>query len=298
MIKKKTALVVAGTFLFATSAASAGHYYEAVTATDDERGGDGQMTVSVWVEGDSTKIEFAEGKETGFFGPGTYMVTRDAGELMYLVNTEDETYSEFDLGQIMNMAGQVMEGMGSMFKIEFTDVHSEKISESPGESILGYSTKHLRFQSGYTMRMAVMGMKQEQRIEMDQEMWTTSGFDTRAFSVWLRPDKRMGGMIEGLDEMMETEFSKVDGVPLKSVMHMTTTDKKGRTTASTSTTEVTVLREESVADSTFEIPAGYQQVELMPDLAELEGMQGEDGEEEEEGRRPRLRDLMKRRKDR
>ena len=293
---KKSTVALILLAVIAASAASAGNYYEAVTTTEDQRAGDSEMTVSVWVDGESTKIQFAEGEEVGFFGPGTYMVTTDAGESLYLVNDEEQTYSTFNLGQMMNSMGQ----MGDMFKIEFTDFYSEKISEGSGEDILGYSTRHLRFRSGYTMNMSIMGMKQEQKVDMDQEVWITDAFDPMAFIVWLRPDKRMGGMFEGLDEMMEQQFNAVDGVPLRSVMHMTNTGKKGKTTTSVTTTEVTALREESVDPAIFQIPAGYQEVQLMPDMGQLEGMQGaeeEDEEQEEKGKRPRLRDLMKRRKD-
>ena len=289
-------LVVVAALVLPPGVASAGHYYEAVTVTDaDQDRMDSEMTIKAWVDGDSTRIEFAEGDQTGFFGPGTYMVTTDAGENLYLVDTEEQTYAEFNLGEMMNMAGAMMEGMGDMFKIEFTDLSSEKISEGPGESILGYSTRHLQYRTGYTMRMAVMGMKQEQRVDMTQDIWVTDAFDPRAFAVWLRPDQRMKGLIEGLDELLEAEFSKMQGVPLKSVMVQTSTDKKGRSTNSTSTTEVQALREESIPASMFQIPAGYTETQIMPDMAELEAVQqGEEQESQDEKKRkrPRLRDLL------
>lgn len=293
----RTAVLVVGAALsLLPGLASAGHYYEAVTVTDsDQNRMDSEMTIKAWVDGDSTRIEFAEGDQTGFFGPGSYMVTTDAGENLYLVDPEEQTYAEFNLGEMMNTAGAMMEGMGDMFKIEFTDLSSEKISEGPGESILGYSTRHLQYRTGYTMRMAVMGMKQEQRVDMTQDMWVTDAFDPRAFAVWLRPDQRMKGFIEGLDELMEAEFSKMQGVPLKSVMVQTSTDKKGRTSTSTTTTEVQALREESIPASMFQIPAGYTETEVLPEMAELEAMQqGQDQEaqDDEQRKRPRLRDLF------
>jgi hypothetical protein len=291
------AILVAVALVSGATAAHAGYYYEAVTTTVSEDAGmNGATTVSVWVDGDSTKIQFASGQQVGVFGPGTYLVTRDAGENLYLVNPEEKTYSNFNLGQMLGTVSQVMEGMGNLLKVEFADVHSKKVSEGPGGTILGYGTTHVTFQSGYTMRMAVMGMKQENTVEMDQEVWVTDAFDPRAFTVWLRPDKRMSGMFEGLDEMMEAEFSKIDGVPLKGVVKTTTTDKKGRVTTSTSTTEVIALREDSVPASTFEIPAGYTETQVMPDMSQIEQEADEADDEQDEGRRPKLRDLLKRRK--
>lgn len=290
------AILAAVTLVAGATAAHAGYYYEAVTTTvSDEGGMNGATTVSVWVDGDSTKIQFASGQQVGVFGPGTYLVTRDAGENLYLVNPEEKTYSNFNLGQMLGTVSQLMEGMGSLLKVEFADVHSKKVSEGPGGTIQGYSTTRMTFRSGYTMRMAVMGMKQENVVEMDQEVWVTDAFDPRAFTVWLRPDKRMSGMFEGLDKMMEAEFSKIEGVPLKGVVKTMTTDKKGRVTTSTSTTEVIALREESVSASIFEIPADYTETQVMPDMSQIE-QEAEEADEQEEGRRPKLRDLLKRRK--
>ena len=42
------------------------------------------------------------------------------------------------------------------------------------------------------------------------------------------------------------------------------TNRKGKTTTMTSEMEVTALREESFAASTFEIPADYTKAEMVP----------------------------------
>lgn len=242
--------------------AFAGYYYEATTVTEsDDRRGAERTNVKVWVEGDATRVDFAEGDATGNFKPGTWLVSRDAGATMLLVNDQEKTWSEFNLGQMADALGQ----MGGMVKFEFTDLYSQKISEAPGETLLGHDTSLVVFKSGYTMNMAVMGMKQTQKVEMAQAMWTTDAFDARAFAVWLRPDKRMGGSIPGLSEMMEVQFETMQGVPLKSVVKTRSTDQKGRVTNSVATTTVTSLREEAVPASRFEIPADYRQENIMPD---------------------------------
>ena len=302
-------LMVAAALILAPAMLSAGWYYEAVTITEgDQPGGSGSMTVRAWVEGEATKIEFVDGDESGFLAAGNYIVTSDAGENTYLVNPGEQTYSRFNLGELMNTAGAMMEGMGDMVKIEFTDIATEKISEGPGGSILGYNTKHLQYRTNYTMNMAIMGMKSQQQVDMTQDMWVTDAFDPRAFAVWLRPDKRMAGMFEGMDELLEAEFSKIDGIPLKAVMVQNTTSSGGGfpgaggggNSTMTITTEVSELREESVAADTFNIPAGYTETELIPELAGLEGMmqgQQQQGQQEqpadEKRKRPRLKDLLK-----
>ncbi len=306
---RRTTLFAAALIL-APVALSAGWYYEAVTTTEsDQPGGSGTMTVRAWVDGDATKIEFVDGDESGFMAAGNYIVTNDAGETTYLVNPSEQTYAPFNLGELMNTAGAMMEGMGDMFKIEFTDIATEKISEGPGGSILGYSTKHLQYRTNYTMNMAIMGMKSQQQVDIAQDMWVADAFDPRAFAVWLRPDKRMAGMFEGMDELLEAEFSKIDGIPLKAVMVQNTTSTGGGfpgagggggNSTMTMTTEVSALREESVSADIFTIPAGYTETELIPEMGDLEQMmqgqqqgQAEQPQEEQKRKRPRLKDLLK-----
>ncbi len=259
------AIILSGLAALATTA-QAGWYYEATTtSTGEGMGGNSEMEVTVWVDGDKTRIEFREvGGGSGFMDEDTYLISTDAGETLFLVDPEEKTYMEFNLGEMMGMAGQVMKGMGGMFKMEFGDFHSEKLGEQDGGNLLGYDTRNLQFKSGYTMSMTVMGRKSTQTTVMDQDIWVTDAIDGRAFNAWLRPDKRFGGMFEGLDEMMEQQFSQVTGVPLRAVIKTVTTDQDGKSSTGTSNTEVTTLREEDVAASVFEIPADYTRQEMMP----------------------------------
>jgi len=166
------------------------------------------------------------------------------------------------MGQVMNM----MEQMGGMMKMEFSDVSSEKLLEESGESILGHSTTHHRYKSRYTMTMKMMGMKQQNTTETVQDIWSTDDFDARGFGVWLRPDRRMQTGNQELDKLINQEMAKIEGFPLKMVSEMTTTNKKGKTQKSTSHTEVTVLREESIAGSHFEWPSHYTETQIIPEM--------------------------------
>jgi hypothetical protein len=72
---------------------------------------------------------------------------------------------------------------------------------------------------------------------------------------------------------------KAKGFPLKTVTVSTTTQKKGQVTTTRSTMEVTQLdTSANVAAASFEIPAGYQETQLLPT-----GGQGGDTEEEQGG---------------
>lgn len=273
-----TAAVMAILVMASARAQASGFYYEFVGSTqgDQQKKGKSQgmdMKVKSWVDGDSTRVEFYSGEKKGLFGDGNYLVTTDGGETVYLVNVKDKTYAEFDMEQMMQVAGQAMEMMeqlGGMFQMEFENVYNEKLLEEPGETILGRSTTHYRFKSGYTMSVKMMGMKQENTVETLQDIWSTDDFDSRGFGVWLRPDRNMKTGNESFDKLINNELGKINGFPLKTVAVSTTTNKKGKSSQQTYTNEVTVLREESIPASTFEWPSDYTETEIIPDMEAMQ----------------------------
>ena len=105
---------------------SAGIHYKARTYTDGARSGQPtDMTVESWVDGEKAKVLFNESANPTM-KQGTYLVTTDGGETVYLVNTEEETYFAFDLQQMLAAADQLMQSSGGMFEIKISDpkVHS------------------------------------------------------------------------------------------------------------------------------------------------------------------------------
>ncbi len=271
-------LVLAIALLTSAVAHASGYYYEFVGGEQGQqkKKQSQEMKVKGWVDGDSTRVEFFSGENKGLFADGTYLVTTDGGETVYLVNPKDKTYGEFDMEKMMAMMGQamaMMEQMGGMFKMEFENVRNEKVLEEPGGSLLGRSTTHYRFNSGYTMSIKMMGMKQQTTVESVQDIWATSDFDARGFGVWLRPDRNMKTGNEEFDKLINNELGKLNGFPLKTVVVSTTTNKKGKSTQQTYTNEVTVLREESIPGSKFEWPSDYTEIQVIPDMEAMQADQ-------------------------
>ncbi|MDX1630790.1 MAG: DUF4412 domain-containing protein [Thermoanaerobaculia bacterium] len=244
----------------------AGTYFESNQTTDVEKGRDQTIVVEGWVEGKNARVEFRESTSPAV-SEGTYILTTDGAETVYLVNPEEQTYMEWDLAALVGSLGQMMQGMGGMMEMEFRDQRVEKVAEEPGPEILGYSTTHYTFESAYTLVIKVMGMGREMRTETVQEIWSTSELSAPGFGLWLQKAPETG--IEGLDEYLEQEMGKAaTGFPLKTETVTTTIGQKGRESVSTTTTEVTTLREESIPASRFQIPEGFTKTE-MPDLGAL-----------------------------
>jgi hypothetical protein len=264
----------------------AGFHYIAVTSADGEGGEMASMSVEAWIDGPRAKIVFTDSGNP-MMPVGSYILTQDGGETLYLVNPEEGTYSEWDLEGMLESLGGMMESMGGFMNMEVSDPVVEKLLEEDGGRILGYPTTHHRYRTAYTMEMKVMGMKRGDHYENVQDIWSTTAIDDEAFGVWLRNVPKSTGF-DAFDKLAKAEFSKVNGFPLKTVTESTTSGvkKSGRATTSTTTMEVTLLEETAVRDSTFVLDPELEEVPFMPFAGamptEAQGEQPE-GEEEEKG---------------
>jgi len=259
---------------------SAGIHYKAVTKTQDAASKAGDIQVEGWVSGDNAKVAFLESAGNPFTEKGTYIITKDGGKTLYLVNPEEKTYAEWSLQGMLGAVGAVMNGMGPLLKVQFADLKMDKISEEDGGTVLGQPTRHYKFRTSYTMTIKVLGMGNTADVVQEQDVWATTKLSDAALGVWLRAEPPRTGNAE-FDKLLTAEGGKYQGFPLKTVTVSTSTQKKGnKTTTTRSTMEVTQLdAAASVPATAFEIPAGYEKAEMLPQ----QGQVGEDEQEEEQG---------------
>lgn len=250
--------------LVALSAAPAlaGIHYRADTTTTPENGKAQVTRVEGWVEGPKAKVVFTESDQP-MMSQGSYLLTQDGGQTLFLVDPEEETYMEWDLQGMLSAFGNMMDAMQGMMNLEFSDVEVETLSKEPGGELLGHPVTHSKHRTTYTVTIKVLGMKRGNTTETVQDLWTTDAFGDPGLGVWLRAEPPATGM-EELDGLIAAEMEKVDGFPLKSVAVSTTTGQKGKRQSTVRTeTVVSLLEETSVPAETFEIPAGYTQTEMM-----------------------------------
>ncbi len=269
MIKRTITLI--GLCLIFAMPTLAGIHYKSRTYQEG-KGASKQMdmTVEGWVDGENAKIVFTESRND-FMGKGSYLLTTDGGRVLYLVDPEEKTYTEWDLNAMMNMVGEVMEGMGGMFQIEISDPQVEKLMEEGGGTIVGLPTTHYRYRTAYTMDMKIMGMKRSQAVETVQDIWSTEELADPALGVWLKREPPTMGNT-GLEKLIEAEMSKMKGFPLKTVEESISTGNKGKQRVTTTVTEVFELDETTISPEIFEIPGDYERREM--DLGNLEGLEG------------------------
>lgn len=279
MSKLNRSIVGTALLLVLAVPCSAGIHYKAVTKTQDAANKTGDIQVEGWVSGDNAKVAFIESAGNPFTEKGTYIVTKDGGKTLFLVNPGEKTYAEWSLQGLMGTIGAVMNGMGPLLKVQFSDLKSDKISEEDGGLVLGQPTRHYKFRTSYTMTIKVLGMGNTADVVQEQDVWATTKLSDAALGVWLRADPPRTGNAE-FDKLLTGEAGKYQGFPLKLVTVSTSTQKKGnKSTTTRSTMEVTQLDAgASVPASAFEIPAGYEETQIP-----LGPQQGQAGEGQERG---------------
>lgn len=261
-MKKRTSIILFAALTLAAMPGWAGIHYKAKTSTDGA-GKDqaGNVSVEAWVSGGNARIEFQESSNP-MARKGTYLITKDGGKTLYLVNPEDKTYAEWDLQAMMGMVGGIMNGMGPLLKIQFTDPKVEKLLDEDGGSLLGVPTRHTRHRTSYSMTVKVFGMGNTSDVLQEQDIWSTTKLQEAAMGAWLRSDPPRTGNAE-FDKLLAKEAQMAGGIPLKMVTVSTTTPKKGEKTVTRQTMEVTQLdTNATVAASKFEIPSGYEETRM------------------------------------
>jgi hypothetical protein len=251
----------------------AGIIFTQVTTTEGGRGeGTGPMTAQVWADGGQAKVEFQESNNP-IFVKGTYMLIDKKGEMTF-VNPEKQQYGKFDLDTMMESVNSAMGAAAKFgFSMEVENPKVEKVLEEPGGTILGYATTHYRWHTTYTMVMHMPRPMKDRRHEADstEDVWTTADISVPQAASKLFSGMTGGPVMKELGKLMEVEKAKMTGFPLKRV-----TVTKGERGSQQMTAEVKDIKITAVPASTFEVPAGYTEVDMMqpqrgpamPDLKE------------------------------
>ncbi|MEM9290748.1 MAG: DUF4412 domain-containing protein [Acidobacteriota bacterium] len=273
--------------------AQAGFYYEAITKNQVDRGpSPGDTQVQGWVEGASAKIIFTE-SDNPMAAEGTYLITTDGGQTIYLVNPKEETYSEWDIEAMLQTANAMLESLGGVVKFSFENVEVQEVDSGSGGEILGYSTKYTKHRTAYDIEVRVLGIKRRSSVETLQEAWSTNALSDEAFGVWLGQQPINTGN-EELDELIQSQAQQLDGFPLKTVQVSVNRNKKGEVeNRSTVTTEVTKLDRQSIPAKTFEIPSNFTETAAAIPTGEVAN-DNEEGGEESENPLDSLKGLFKR----
>ena len=264
--------LVALILLLVAGSATAGLYVEQrITSSGDGQGM--EMTVRAWADGDFVRVEYVESNNPILSG-GSYLLTTDGGQTVFLIRPEDKTYSMWDMAEVFALIGNLAQATAGMVRIDFRDPFSETLSDEPGGTVLGYSTQQRSWRSGFTMDMKISFMDQSNRMETLTNAWMTDEIDTDALSIWFGAQLPTTGDPE-LDAVLTAGLDNVDGLVLKMEQQTTTTNKKGKQSSSSTVMEVTEIREETPDSALFVMPEDYTEAPLLP-LDQAGAAEGDD----------------------
>jgi hypothetical protein len=274
-MRRTTILALSLALLVGTLPTLADVYFRSETRFDQSQGkAPGNVAVEGWVKGDQGKFLFEESGGNPMMPQGSYLLTKDGGQTFELVNPQEKTWASWDIEAMLRFAGEVMNGMGPLLKMEIQEPQVEILADEAGEAILGLPTRHYKIRTTYRMKMRVIGIKQSSDTETVQDLWTTTAIDEEAFGAWLRKEPPKTGN-EELDRLITSEVGRTEGFVLRTIAESRSVGgkKKRREQTTTTTTEVTEIdTKASIADSTFTFPKDeYQRVEMMPVGGEEEG---------------------------
>ena len=217
-----------------------------------------RSSVKGWADGAMSRVEVVESGNP-IIPAGSYLLSRDGGRTMHLVNPQEKRYSALDLNNMMGLAGGAMEMMG----MKFSSPKVEKLLEETGPAIQGFPTVHYRFRSSHTMEMNFMGMQRVTETITEEDVWASQDLQDEGLGVWLNQGNMKTGNAE-VDKVLQAEMGKVKGFPLKRVATTTTKQQDGSAETVRVTSEVTAIRKTETPASLFELPAGYTEKRLMP----------------------------------
>jgi hypothetical protein len=247
--------------LLAAPPSWAGITYTAVTRTIiGSKSSAGDFRVQGWVSGNHARMEFLH-SDLPELGSGTYLVSSDGGDTVFLVNPKERTFERWDInGMGQNMANMMRTFRGEM-KVKFEEPKVEKLLEEKGPPMHGMPTRHFRYRTSYRASLADT---ETIATVMEEDIWTTDAIAEPGVKVFL--DKRPSTGDEQLDRILNAEMSKVSGFPLKRTTS-TQTQTKRQTTVNRSEMEIVDIKMVEKPESWFEVPKGFK--ELDPNESEM-----------------------------
>ncbi|MBM3907040.1 MAG: DUF4412 domain-containing protein [Gemmatimonadetes bacterium] len=236
------------------------------TASGDAARAATPPSMSVIVAGDQMRMEMLEARPGS--PAGVYTLLNAATASITMVDPSRKQAMVLDTrgtGNVMGAASAI--GM----KFDIADLTSTVADQGAGERILGRSTRKYHVSRSYTATMSMLGRKSSTRVKEEMDIWMTNDFaGQRAFEEFGKTLGRNTGMIGGAaqQKLMQDAEKLPKGVPLRQVINTTSTTDKGEAQTSSVTMEMTDLANGNFDASLFEVPAGYQVVDLKAQLAE------------------------------
>jgi len=212
------------------------------------------------LDGSRSRIEFTGGD---VYPAGTYVVSVDGSKRLYFVDPLNKWYTE------VNTAGVASAVAASNIEIANLKSNLEKIGDN--EVIAGQPTVHYKLTITYDITVPTRVMPLRQTVKTVIQTWTTVKYGDIARDAFSNSVRT--GNVE-VDKLVETETTKVQGLPLRQSVAIMVTSANPKVPGSqvplpttrtiTRDTWVTKIGETTPDPMAFKIPATYRKSE-QPD---------------------------------
>ncbi|HEX9981780.1 MAG TPA: DUF4412 domain-containing protein [Thermoanaerobaculia bacterium] len=214
------------------------------------------ITGTVKVEGTGMRMELASGDGV-LFKNGSILTTKNGGKNILVTDPSTKTYYELDL-QHLGGAGPLLRQLGDSVKMTIENPKVTSRDAGDGGTIEGYATRKKVIDSSYDMVIEAMGQKMRMTTVTSSQLWVTDKLGADLVNIF-----QIRGFKTGLDEidrLIEKQSAAVTGFPLKQLTTVKVV-QNGNEMTSTTTINVSGLKETKLAPAEFELPAGFTKTE-------------------------------------
>jgi hypothetical protein len=216
----------------------------------------------VRVAGGAARVDVVEGSFAGgMLGDGDFLTLHDNGRMLLVFKSHTRHYAQLDLDNLSRGLHHVAASVGSTLGVQATNVRIDVAALDARETLEQCATLRYRLTEDYTVRISVMGMHSAITTHSTTDYWFASEMTTIINPFLLTPGQ--GGQPTSFlgsayaDQMAVACGTLPDGVPIKTVMIVTTTDATGNCTTTSTTWALTDFAREAMIASEFDVPAGY-----------------------------------------
>jgi hypothetical protein len=245
--------------ILATPADAAVSYeFKQVSQSDFQNSADGEVTGSVIIEGEKSRVELLRGSGHPV---GTYIISRNDSQLVFVVDPVNKKYTEINAAKIGTAFGSG--------RIQITNLKTNLTKLPDHPMVAGFPTDHYRMTTSYDIMVMFGSLPLKQAVVTVIDKWVTTAFGELTDAALTRTAGRTGN--EAVDQLIETELGRIKGFPLRQVTIIQTSSEAVASTRSKlklnptrkQTTELTITRiAPTVADaSVFEVPASFAKVD-------------------------------------
>lgn len=243
--------------------------YRISSASDGKK----STLANVSMQDGNIRMDYVEGTTPMGTKNGYVLVLGEAGKFI-VVNPKDKQAIVMTADAFGSGLGALMNN--PMLKMTVSNTSFRFKDMGAGEALLGYKTRKVRTYYSSTIEFKVMMMPDQKIVSNDSsDQWVATGIDLgspKSMEAWARSFasgvKSTNADLAADMKRYTNEYGR-GSMALKTVTWSSQTDKKGKVTSDVTTMEVTELKKGDLDAALFEMPKGYEVVDMSQMMAGL-----------------------------